>query len=187
MLLGRDMVPSSKALHRLSRRKPTSTEQRQIFEEIREASDRAVAILAATFVEDALEYALIDRSLKHLDERTHNRLFERGPLQNFDAKILLTSALGLTGPRITANLFKLKSIRNVFAHARINVSFKTKEIHDLCMSLNLSPSPELDPADDSLFFPPSPNARDKYIGTTKIAVDKLFLLGTFAWRNKALS
>jgi hypothetical protein len=119
-----------------SKRDPLKALTRQ-FPELHESyvmlsaqSDRSMAIVSAALIDASLERLLI-RGFPHLNPALENRLFKnRGPLSDFDSKILVATAVGVI-PHYAANLLNsIKAVRNVFGHSMIDVSFKTKEISD---------------------------------------------------------
>jgi hypothetical protein len=90
---------------------------------------RGAAILLATEVENRLQVT-IERRLTISDSRS---LFGfDSPVGTFDAKMRMAHALDIIGPVTYGNLYCIKQIRNAFAHARIPISFDTKEISDVC-------------------------------------------------------
>jgi hypothetical protein len=93
-------------------------------------NDRSIAIVGAATIETALERTMIKR-LPHMTPALEGRLFKnRGPLVDFDSKILVATAIGLI-PEFAANLFNsIRVVRNVFGHSMVDVSFGTKEIAD---------------------------------------------------------
>src|SRR4051794_25939330 len=111
------------ALRRLSRKYPASTDLEKILNDLISAPDMPVAIISAALAEATLE-KLIQSRLKSSDPNLIGRIFNnRGPLSDFDSKILIAQAFGIiTGPLAT-ELHSLQVIRNTFAHAKIPVSF----------------------------------------------------------------
>jgi hypothetical protein len=122
-----------------------------------EQNDRGAAILACTFLENALEIA-ISRRLSG-SGKIFDRLFlNEGPLGTFDAKILIADALDIYGTLTRQNIITIKHVRNAFAHCSIPIDFSTKEIAVACDSFAL-PSPNPQRYRDSL---PFDTARSKY-------------------------
>ena len=90
-------------------------------------ADRTAAIIAASLVESVLEQLLIS-SFKNRSSALLPRLFEnRGPLSDFNSKILIGEAYRVTGLK-HEELQRVRHIRNCFAHARQPVTFDTPEI-----------------------------------------------------------
>jgi len=108
-----------------------------------EKNDRGAAILAVTFLEKALEYAISRCFPKRLTQNNYRDLFdnEHAPLGTFYAKILIADSLGIFGKQTLENLNLIKHIRNTFAHAVLPIDFGTKQIVDACTSLVLPKSP----------------------------------------------
>lgn len=101
-----------------------------------EKNDRGAAILAATFLENALEYA-VSRRLSG-SHRVYEHIFlNDGPLGMLHAKILVADALDIFGPRTRENLDAIKQVRNTFAHCSLPIDFNTVEIANACNTLTL--------------------------------------------------
>ena len=112
------------ALRKLARA-PAEIEQleRTYHEMFRTRNDRGAAILLGTFVEDALQQAM----------EQHDALFgSNSPLGNFANKIRVAFALDIIEPETFDNLNRIRVIRNAFAHSKIHISFKTKQVRDVC-------------------------------------------------------
>jgi hypothetical protein len=99
-----------------------------------ELADYAIALICATFVEKAIEVAI----LAHLapnDEEANKRIFSydyRGPISDFSAKIKVGYAMGIYGPKTRSDLDLIRDIRNAFAHSLQPISFKTGEVGEMC-------------------------------------------------------
>jgi hypothetical protein len=107
-----------------------------------EQNDRGAAILACTFVENALETA-VSRRFPGV-AKVFSRLFEDGgPLEAFDAKLLLAQALEIYGNLTASNMNVIKHVRNTFAHSSIPILFSATEVAAACNTLTLlSPNPQ---------------------------------------------
>ena len=106
------------------------------FEEIEVASDRAAGILAACFLEDALQTVIINNFKVRLDRDERNNLFGGiKPLGSFSSKIDIGYAMGLYGRQAREDLHSIRTVRNAFAHAARLISFETKEVADVCATL----------------------------------------------------
>jgi hypothetical protein len=104
--------------------------------EIREAPDRAAAIVGAAIVEDALRWALNSFFILQITENEERELFENnGVLSSFHAKILMGFALGLFGEAARNELSRIRNIRNAFAHAPRSIGFATSEVANECAKL----------------------------------------------------
>ncbi len=107
-----------------------------------ENNDRGAAILAATFLERSLEYAL-SRRLPIVDDESFYAVFDNeGPLSTFDNKLRMARALKVIGAFTDKNIGLVNKIRNAFAHASIPIVFATKEVSDACALFILPPNPE---------------------------------------------
>lgn len=139
----------------LSRQNPTIAE---IFHmsspEFRKSlDDRSVALIYAAQIERSLE-KIITHMLATKDEL--KELFgDSGPLGTFSAKTQIAYAMGIFGKRTKKELDRIRSVRNVFAHAVRPLSFETEQIKSTCENLNRN-------------FPGSnpKSPRDKYIQST---------------------
>jgi DNA-binding MltR family transcriptional regulator len=112
------------ALRRLSRRFPARPEIDKIMNDLRDKDDLHIAIIAVSILEATLEQLIATRLHKG-DKEFLNRLFQnRGPLSDFNSKILIAEAFGIvTGP-LANELHVMRDIRNVFAHSKIPLSFE---------------------------------------------------------------
>jgi hypothetical protein len=127
-------MPSAlKKLKALSKQIPKPEHFSAFMREIAaEKNDRGAAILLATNVETALDYALISA----LRGAAFDDLFERdGPLSDFHNKVQMGRALRIYGPETHSNLRIIRHVRNTFAHVRIPITFDTPEVADACQEL----------------------------------------------------
>ncbi|MGQ0280357.1 hypothetical protein ACT17R_17095 [Sphingopyxis sp. Q841] len=86
--------------------------------------DRTAAIVGASLVESALEHLLV-AAVQSNARTLKQRLFEnRGPLSDFNSKILIAQAFGLIAERVADDMQRIRRIRNCFAHARLPVTFE---------------------------------------------------------------
>jgi len=93
-------------------------------------SDRAVAILAAVYLENCLEEYLRLRLVEGAGlERLFNPL---GPLGGFSAKIELAFAVGLLPVSVRDDLRRINKVRNLFAHKLDPQTFDSPDIKALC-------------------------------------------------------
>jgi len=99
-------------------------------------TDRAAAVLAASFLEKQLEDCL---KLFLVDDRSIEELFNGyGPLSSFSAKISIAFALGLISDDMKRDLTLMRKIRNHFAHHPSEISFGTSPARDLCANLSMA-------------------------------------------------
>jgi DNA-binding MltR family transcriptional regulator len=96
-------------------------------------SDRAAAILASSYLEEALgEYI----KLFLVEDSSIDELFRGyGPLSSFSARIGIAFATGLVTKRMRDDLNSIRKIRNHFAHHPAETSFQVPLVRDLCSNL----------------------------------------------------
>jgi hypothetical protein len=98
-----------------------------------EHQDRAAVLVCVSLLEQALEDAIWTHAVDHArDER--NRFFTEGQgvATSLADKIFLAYVLGVIGPKIRADLSRIRQVRNVFAHARRHIDFGNDEIVKMC-------------------------------------------------------
>jgi DNA-binding MltR family transcriptional regulator len=116
------------SLRELSKRWPAPPELKKALDDAKKEGDRSAAIVGAALLEGVLERYIVKR-LTHHDKATLDALFEnRGPLSDFYSKIVIAKAFGVVSTRMADEMQRIRRIRNVFAHAIIEINFKTKEI-----------------------------------------------------------
>lgn len=99
-------------------------------------SDRAAAIVAATFVEDHIT-RLVQWHLEQ-DEKLLGELFKPGsPLGDFGVKVNLGYLLGLYSKVAWKELYTIRTIRNKFAHKLEVRDFKNDKMRGLTENLKL--------------------------------------------------
>ena len=131
------MATSTESLNQLINAEPSPEHFEQYRDETHEMrNDRGAAILLATNLENALQRA-IARTLQ-VSQKTRKELFGLdSPVGTFSYKIIIAEVLRIIGPETRANLDTIRRIRNVFAHAKIPVSFETPAIIQACARLKL--------------------------------------------------
>jgi hypothetical protein len=116
------------ALRELSRYLPSPPEITKIMEVLLDKDDLHTAIIAVSIVEAHLGKLIASR-LHRSDKDFTNRLFEtRGPLSDFNSKILVAEAFGLLTRPLADELHGLRAIRNTFAHAKMPLSFDLEPV-----------------------------------------------------------
>lgn len=126
-----------KALRKLSAKIPAPPEIEAILDDLRKESDLAVAITGTALAEAALE-RLLQSKLHFRDAEFQNQLFQnRGPLADFNGKILVAQAFGIITSPIAEELHSARAIRNVFAHSKIPLTFAHAAIENEIMSLRM--------------------------------------------------
>lgn len=125
------------ALRELSRRLPSRPEINKIMDTLLDKDDLHTVIIAVSIVEAHLQKLIVSR-LHRTDVDFTNRLFEnRGPLSDFNSKILVAEAFGLLTRRLADELHVLRAIRNTFAHAKMPLSFDLEPVESEIRKLKL--------------------------------------------------
>lgn len=122
-------------------------------------SDRAIALITAAFLDDALaavlRHALVDDA-KILDE-----LFGTDrPLGTLSSRIKIAYCLGHISHGSFRDLETIRAIRNDFAHSRQALNFQSQGIRERCMKLR---TPLIVPGDT---LPDFSNPRVRYLQST---------------------
>jgi DNA-binding MltR family transcriptional regulator len=103
---------------------------------LHQESDRGFALIAAAWIDDSLQGVIRSRFID--DQVTADELLVGdSPLVTFSAKTKLLYCMGVITKVEKQNLDIIRSIRNLFAHQRGNVSFRTAKIRDKSLSLSL--------------------------------------------------
>jgi len=107
-------------------------------ENVKEESDRAMVIIAASMIDQALEAALRGRLVQL--HTTEDPLFESSyaPLADFSAKIDLAYRIGLLPPNYAKGLHLIRKIRNEFAHSASRCTFEEPSVRNRMQELNKS-------------------------------------------------
>jgi len=98
-----------------------------------EQPDRGTALVAAAWLDDALETRI--RSALRPDKRVADDIF-RGPLGTFSARIKLAYLFDLIEPTARKDLDTIRAIRNQFAHTRDDLRFSSATVRDRCQKLH---------------------------------------------------
>ena len=97
----------------------------------------AAAITGAALADAALEQ-LLKSKFTSKDQNLIGRIFlNRGPLSDFDSKILVAQAFGIITSRIAGELHCIKAIRNAFAHSRQPLAFDHELIDREMRAMNI--------------------------------------------------
>jgi hypothetical protein len=164
------MAPRArKGIRALTR--PLEWTQGDFREEIRDATDRTVAIVGAATVEDAVRWALNSFFILQISENQERELFENnGVLSSFHAKILMGFALGLFGKAARDDLTIIKNIRNAFAHSPRPITFETSEVAKECSKLRYIDTIAKNPGRSILRTKPlvDKEPRARFIGTVNV-------------------
>lgn len=115
-------------LRNLSTRVPDPADVEATLLHLHQHDDRTAAIVGASLVESVVERLLIS-SFSSSASDLNQRLFEnRGPLSDFNSKIVVAQAFGVIGDRVADDIQRIRRIRNCFAHARLPVNFEEPAI-----------------------------------------------------------
>lgn len=124
-------------------------------------SDRALIIILASYVEDAL----LDRIIYMLPEgqRYGSSIFKSGSLRNFEHRIAIAKALGAINEKHAEMLDAIRSMRNACSHSRKAISFRTPELLAIIPAMLGKGPPEIfnDPDDVA-------EIRSSFIGTAAL-------------------
>ena len=188
-----------RTLRDLARKRPNLEQWDEAWNEIRGDAPRAAAILAATFVQGAIVFALRQRFLEKPPFDIERLIEPPGPLSSFYSCIELGLALGAYGPVIYGDLHVIRRIRNGFAHAMIPLTFDTPEVIlelDQLGYLNLVKSRPPRPITERLTprladfvshgMIPSNSNREKYTITCELLWDAILGWGGGDIRSKAV-
>jgi len=99
-------------------------------------SDRASAILGATYLETSLKQLIVCFLIDD-PKATHQLLNEEGPLGSFHARLKAAYCMGLLSKTEYHDLNLIIEIRNMFANAIEINSFTNNEIRDKCYRLRI--------------------------------------------------
>src|SRR5690242_1192735 len=106
------MASNRDALRRLTRRFPASPEVESTLLALTHDAPTPAAIIGAALADAALEQLMMSRFMSK-DSHLIGRIFNnRGPLSDFDSKILIAQAFGYITSRIAHELQCVKAIRN---------------------------------------------------------------------------
>lgn len=134
----------------------------EVLHEMNVGDNRTAAVVAASFVENNLGFAITTR-LKELSPAQHAKLFDddRAVLGTFSAKIEIAFALNLFDQTVKDDLDAIRHVRNQFAHNLDVRDFDHSEVRDHCDALfgtkYLAWTESLNPPK------PEPDRRQKYL------------------------
>ena len=129
-------LPKQSSLREFSRRLPADEEGPEIGAEIRNANDRAAAIILGAHVEMKLEQLL----LAYLPN-AKPEIFSRpnGPLTDLYAKSQLAFAMGIIPEALLKDLEVVRRVRNAFAHCPAPMRFSDAPITKECRKMRCHP------------------------------------------------
>ena len=119
---------------------PISIDQEEwssFFEELKEESDRAAAILVAAYIDSLLQAKLEVLFCKGNSE-TRRKLFDsQGAFATFSAKVDAAYCLGWLEPNVFHDIGIIRKIRNEFAHRIHGRTFEESKIKTLVRMLEI--------------------------------------------------
>lgn len=115
---------------------PHLKEFRKFLDALNRESERGMALICASMIDDLLERAISAFLLDHTETK---RLLEgfNAPLGTLSARALAAFALGVLSEAEYRECEKLRKIRNVFAH-NVHASFEDQSVKDICANLEFS-------------------------------------------------
>ena len=122
----------------------------QYFDSIKAESDRGCVLVAAAFLDEALELLLRSQMSKdaNIIKRSIEPLFTGlGPLKSFWSKTEVCFALGLVPAYEHADLMRIRNLRNLFAHSYTNATFGDSTVVQIVSELKHFGLKQLPPAD----------------------------------------
>jgi DNA-binding MltR family transcriptional regulator len=109
------------------------------FETIKAESDRGCVLVAAAFLDEALELLIRSKMMsdsKVVKQSVDPLLTGIGPLRSFWAKTELCRALDLVADWEYEDLTQIRNIRNLFAHSYENADFDDPRVIKMVLLLN---------------------------------------------------
>jgi len=112
------------------------SEVSKMYLSLSDESDRAVAMILASWIDDALTETIKRKLIA--DEKIFKEMFSHiGPLGTFSSRIGLGYLIGRFSRSVYDNLYTIRKIRNDFAHCRGDLQFTSQSINDRCKKLFL--------------------------------------------------
>jgi proline dehydrogenase len=121
------------ALRRFTETDPSQVEIDLAFDHLRnDPNDRAVALMGASFVDDAIRSA-IQSKYRALNRDETARLFSpEAPVGSYGARIKIAYAMDLCSRQDEHDLDCIRAIRNAFAHVAKPLDFKNQLVASVC-------------------------------------------------------
>ena len=114
-----------------------------IVDSYNQETDRAAAILAASFLEEFLKvciqsFLIDDSSVKKFKGYTSIEDLFKGyaPLSTFSARTHIAFALGLMSEQVNRDLYYIRKVRNHFSHHPSDASFEDQDVKNWCSNLS---------------------------------------------------
>jgi hypothetical protein len=98
-----------------------------------EHQDRAAVLVCVSLLEQALEDAIWALAADHAQDERDRFFSEGGVTSSLADKIFLAYVLGVIGPKVRADLTRVRQVRNVFAHAKRHVDFSNEQVVNMCV------------------------------------------------------
>jgi hypothetical protein len=95
--------------------------------------DRAAVLVCVSLLEQALEDAIWALAADHAEGERERFFAEGGVATSLADKIFLAYVLGVIGPKVRADLTRVRQVRNVFAHAKRHVDFSNEQVVKICV------------------------------------------------------
>jgi DNA-binding MltR family transcriptional regulator len=111
-------------------------DQKVLEEEFKGDSDRAAAIVGASYLDELLKEVLLDYLVEDTNKNDKELFSGNGPLSTFSSRINLSYRIGVISENERKMLHGIRGIRNEFAHKLSGASFTDESIKQ--RSLNLS-------------------------------------------------
>ncbi|MDR4307190.1 hypothetical protein IHQ68_11225 [Chelatococcus sambhunathii] len=164
------------SLRELTSYKPDIIEMCAMMEDLVNLPHRSHVIVAATFLDNALQAAISASFTNKSDAIFDNR----GNLSSFFSKINIAWAMGLISKDEKEDIDTIRLLRNAFAHGPLNMDFDYVAIKERCFSLNLHNAEKW--KSDTEAFDPNSNIREipdsiKLIDFDIVTVDDYGLTG----------
>ena len=99
---------------------------------------RSIVLVIGAILEQGLATAILV-NLPGIEAGNEGYVFmdDAAPLRDFDARIRMAFALGIFGEGMRSDLSLIRSIRNTFAHSRLDINFDTPEVVEACRHFTL--------------------------------------------------
>lgn len=128
----------------------------KLAEELHGESDRALVILVATILDDALTGLLTERLVFRPDKKQSDHIFRyEGPLGSFSARTEIAYLFGFIDEITFGQLNDIREMRNACAHSKQPLSFETPELANVArrtLKSGILPLPTETRADIRLSF-----------------------------------
>jgi Mannitol repressor len=115
---------------RIAERPESAVLWRTLLDVAEQRNDRTCALVLGAIAEQAIEEALLTHFVS-IDPASFFGPPQESPI-TFDVKIRLAYALGIIGQDSRDDLTCVRHIRNVFAHTKTDITFKSPDIITIC-------------------------------------------------------